>query len=140
MFQDKPNRANLYSEVSISTGVNSADPHRLIEMLFERADELLSAADSAISCGDRPGKGEAITRVIRIVDEGLRASLNYDAGELAQNLGSLYDYMLQRLLQANQNNCQETLAEVRRLMHELHSAWSAIGPLAAGKRSRGSVA
>lgn len=128
MFHSSSNPANLYSEVSVDTGVNSADPHRLIELLFEKAEEHLLIAENAISRGDLTTKGQSITRVIRIVDEGLKASLNYDGGELAVNLGRLYDYILQRLLHANQNDSASTLVEVRGLLLQIHTAWSAIAP------------
>lgn len=117
----------MYNEVSIDTGVNSASPHQLIELLFLKAEEHLRLAQHAMSNGKRAEKGESITRVIRIIDEGLRASLNYEAGEISRNLGDLYGYMLERLLHANQTDSQQALNEVSTLLGQIHSAWTQIG-------------
>jgi flagellar protein FliS len=126
MFGAGSNPAQLYNQVSVDTDVNAATPHRLIELLFEAADDALVSAQAAIEMEDIARKGEAITRVIRIVDEGLRAALNPQAGELAERLASLYDYVLRRLLEANRTNSSEILNEVRRLMTEVHDGWSGI--------------
>lgn len=126
MFGAASNPAQLYNQVSVDTDVNAATPHRLIELLFEAADDALVSAMAAIEMEDLARKGEAITRVIRIIDEGLRASLNPQAGELSERLASLYDYVLRRLLEANRTNSSEILNEVRRLMNEVHDGWSGI--------------
>jgi flagellar protein FliS len=50
-------------------------------------------------------KGRAIGRAVRIVDEGLRAGLNLEAGgRLASDLHELYGYLNLRLTQANLRN------------------------------------
>lgn len=127
MFKASHQPVDFYKEVSVDAQVHGADPHRLIEMLFERAHEQLVAAEAAIVAGNTASKGALITHVIRIIDEGLRASLNHDAGELSANLSQLYDYMLRQLLQANQHNSVELVVEVRGLLSQLHSAWTEIG-------------
>jgi flagellar protein FliS len=45
---------------------------------------------------------------------------------MAQNLQSLYEYIVHRLLIANIKNKPEILDEVAQLLSELHSAWAAI--------------
>ena len=137
MFHSPSNPAGLYSEVSVDTGVNSATPHQLIDMLFAKAQEQLGVARHAMSDGDRAAKGEAITRVIRIIDEGLRASLNYDAGEIAHNLGNLYGYMMERLLHANQADSAQALDEGSALMAQIHDAWTQIGEQVGASGSAG---
>ena len=116
MFGSGQNPAQLYKRVSVDTGVSGASPHRLVELLFEAADDGLAAAHAAILADDPARKGEAITKVIRIVDEGLRATLNPQAGELADRLASLYDYILRRLLDANRTCSPEIIEEVRSLI------------------------
>ncbi len=139
MFGKPHNPAQLYAQVHVSTGVSQADPHHLIVMLFEGADNLMVAADGAIQNGDLAAKGEAISRTIRIIDEGLRAVLEPQAGELADNLRSLYGYMLTRLLQANLRNDRVALGEVRSLLNEVAAGWSAIAPGARSKSSTKAV-
>lgn len=131
MFGPGSNPATLYNQVSVDTDVNAASPHRLIELLFEAADESLLNAQAAIKADDPARKGEAITRVIRIVDEGLRASLNPQAGELAERLSSLYEYVLRQLLEANRTNSHDILEEIRHLLGQVHDGWSGIAMTAA---------
>jgi flagellar protein FliS len=74
-------------------------------------------------------KGKSISKAIAIIGEGLNASLNKSAGgELAQNLSSLYDYMVMRLVDANLKNDITVLDEVARLLTELTEAWDSIPP------------
>jgi flagellar protein FliS len=72
-------------------------------------------------------KGQIISHAIDIIANGLKASLNFAAGdELANRLAALYDYMCNRLLHANLNNDPVALNEVGRLLAELRSAWAEI--------------
>jgi flagellar protein FliS len=76
-----------------------------------------------------PLKGKAISHAIRIIDEGLKASLDKNAGgDLAQDLSALYGYMCQRLLIANLKNDPAALDEVTELLSGLKEAWEQIRP------------
>jgi flagellar protein FliS len=69
---------------------------------------------------------------VRIVDEGLKASLDTRAGgQLAFRLLDLYDYAVMRLLQANLRNDETALTEIAGLLGNLREAWSQIRPGAA---------
>lgn len=119
--------AHAYQKVGIETGVESADPHRLILMLFEGADVALADAKRHLAARNVAKKCESVSKAIRIIDEGLRASLDVDAGgPLAQKLAALYDYMARRLVLGNLKNSEEILDEVRKLLGELKSAWASI--------------
>ena len=78
--------------------------------------------------GDTARKGEAISKAINIITNGLKASLDQEAGgELAGKLGALYDYMSARLLYANLHNQPAVLDEISHLLAELKGAWGQIG-------------
>ncbi|MEZ5661357.1 MAG: flagellar export chaperone FliS [Burkholderiaceae bacterium] len=126
MFGSAFSAAQAYSRVGVDTSVMAANPHRLIALLFDGAEKQLLVADTAIANGDLATKGEAITRTIRIIDEGLKAALAPDAGEISANLSALYDYILRRLLDVSCTNDRAIVAEVRTLLHEIGSAWSEI--------------
>jgi len=120
-----------YAKVGVETGVSAADPHRLVLMLFEGAIAAVIDAKRHMTSGAVAAKGEAISKAIMIVDDGLSASLDVDAGgALAQNLRALYAYMSQRLLLAGAKNQPELLDEVRILLGELKDAWASIKPQA----------
>jgi flagellar secretion chaperone FliS len=120
--------ANLaaYSSASAHGGVAAADPHRLIVMLMDGALERISTARGCIARGDRVEKARLLNRAVSIIGE-LRNSLDLQGGgQLAANLGELYDYMGRRLLKATSENRMEMLDEVSNLMHEIRSAWVSI--------------
>lgn len=116
-----------YASVKVHSGVESASPHRLIQMLFEGALERIAQAKGAMAQNQLARKGEMIGKAVAIVG-GLQGSLNdKDGGSLAENLDNLYDYIIRRLTQANYENNPEYLDECGRLLGEIKSAWDAIG-------------
>ncbi len=122
-----PNSAQTYANVSIETGVATADPHRLILMLFDGALLAIAKADNAMLQGQVAEKGKSISRAIDIITDGLRAGLSFSAAdELPGRLAALYDYMVVRLVHANAQNDSAALKEVGHLLGELKSAWEEI--------------
>src|SRR5690606_19746757 len=110
------------SSLHVHSGVEDASPHRLIQMLFEGVLERIAQAKGAIQQKQIARKGELIGKAINIVG-GLQGCLNdNEGGELAQNLDSLYAYIIQRLTQANFETNPEILDECGRLLGELKSA------------------
>jgi flagellar secretion chaperone FliS len=123
-----PNRgANAYAKVGLETGVVASSPHKLIVMLFEGALVAARAGLAHMAAGETEKKGLSISKAINIIDNGLRASLDRKAGEVAQNLDSLYEYMSRRLIEANHKNDRAMLDEVIGLLSDLKGAWDAIG-------------
>jgi flagellar protein FliS len=116
-----------YASVKVHSGVETASPHRLIQMLFEGALERIAQAKGAMTQNQIARKGELIGKAIAIVG-GLRGSLNdKEGGALTANLDGLYDYVIRRLSQANYENNVEHLDECGRLLGEIKTAWDAIG-------------
>lgn len=121
--------ANAYAKVGIETGVIAASPHKLIVMLYDGAIVALTNAVHHMNKGDIPAKGNSISKAIAIIENGLRASLDKKAGgEIALSLDALYEYMNNRLLQANALNQIEGITEVQNLLKDLKSSWEAISP------------
>lgn len=115
-----------YKKLGVSSEVDEASPHRLIQMLMEGALEKISIAKTFMEEGKLGPKAQHITWAISIID-GLRISLDKDAGgDIAQNLEALYDYMVRRLIDANVNNEITPLDEVTSLMLEIKGAWDVI--------------
>jgi len=128
MFGSTHSGANAYTKVGVETGVMAASPHSLITMLFDGALVAVASANQHMKAGRIADKGRAISQAIMIVNDGLRASLDKEAGgEIAQNLDALYEYLGKRLFEANARNRPEILDEVTRLLKELKGAWDAIG-------------
>lgn len=127
MYATMNNPISTYQRVGVETGIEAANPHKLISMLFEGAMEALAKAKLHIRHHEIAKKGEMLSKAIMIIDHGLKASLDmHTGGELAQHLLALYDYMTNRLLIANLKNDMEIIDEVGRLLGELYGAWKAI--------------
>lgn len=117
-----------YATVQRDVGVMGADSHQLILMLFDGAGVAVSNAKKQLAAGNIAGKCASIDKATMIINDGLRASLDLNAGgRLAKQLMDLYGYMCQRLLQANLRNEQAALDEVIKLLTDLRAAWASIG-------------
>jgi flagellar protein FliS len=129
MFGTANKGANAYAKVGLETGVVASNPHKLIVMLFDGALVAVRAATTHMKAGQVAKKGMAISKAISIVENGLRASLDKNAGgQIAESLDALYDYIGRRLLEANLTNKPEILEECVALLADLKGAWDAIGP------------
>lgn len=119
---------NAYGQAQTDVDVATASPHKLISMLYEGALVAIATANVELVRGNIAARGAAISKAIAIIDEGLKVSIDMEAGgELSQNLMALYEYMSHRLLMANLKSDAEALSEVERLLKELKGAWDGIG-------------
>lgn len=127
MFSSAHSPSDAYALVGVETGVMAANPHKLVLMLFDGALLAIAMARQAMATNKIAEKGEEISRAIDIIANGLKVSLDTQAGgDLAVRLGALYDYMCTRLLQANLRNEAAALDEVDTLLRELKTAWEEI--------------
>ncbi|MCU7915605.1 MAG: flagellar export chaperone FliS [Candidatus Thiodiazotropha sp. (ex Gloverina cf. vestifex)] len=118
--------AQQYGKVAVGSEVAFASPHRLVQMLMEGALEKVATAKGHMGRKEYEAKGNHINWAISIID-GLRGSLNLEeGGEMANNLDSLYAYMVRRLAESNVSNDIAILDEVSSLLLEIKSAWDAI--------------
>lgn len=105
----------------------SASPHRLIVMLYEGAIRFANQAIPYIEAGDVQGKHTAIQRFQDIIYE-LMSCLNFkEGGEIAQNLNSLYTYIIDLANQSSSTMTVEPLREANQIIGELKEAWEQIG-------------
>lgn len=105
---------------------DSVSPYEVIALLLDGALERVDQAQQTLSKGNTADAGILMARVIDIVN-GLRKSLDFEqGGELAGNLDSLYEYIVQRLREAEAETGDEILAEASKLLGEVKSGWDAI--------------
>lgn len=124
----------LYQQVGVETKIDSATPHQLVAMLFDGFLEAVAQARGAMRAQNLELKGRAISRAVRIIDEGLRPGLDLRAGgKLAADLQELYAYVTMRLTVANLRNDESALAECQDLVQPLRDAWNSIGAQAAAR-------
>ena len=119
--------AKAYSRVGLETAVGSADPLGLVLMLYDGAILSVNKAVAALNDRNIRVKGESISRAIQIIEEGLRAALDRDAGgAIARQLDDLYLYMGQKLLLAGAKNDASGMNEVVGLLSDLRGAWATL--------------
>lgn len=130
--------ANAYRTVGVETAVAGADAHQLVGMLYQALLQSLGVARLSLQSGDVPGKGKAILRAVRLIEEGLKAGLNDEkGGQLASNLRNLYDYCILTLTEANLHNEVAKVDEVTRLIQPIAQAWGEIKGQVSGAPERG---
>lgn len=122
-----PRAANAYQRINVETSMHTIDQHQLVALLYEGVISSIATARGALARGDVLGKVNAISKAIRIIEEGLMTALDKeDGGELAQNLGNLYEYCMHRLILANARNDDALMQEVMRLIEPVAQGWNEI--------------
>ena len=118
--------AEQYKSLDLHTRVAAANPHQLIQMLYEGAIERLVVARAAMGRDDLATKGVMLGKAISILS-GLRESLDKEVdSELPDTLDRLYEYMQFRLLEANRHNDSAMIDEVLELIRTVKSGWDGI--------------
>ncbi|WP_412972734.1 flagellar export chaperone FliS [Glaciecola sp. MF2-115] len=117
---------NAYKKGSLKQDIATADPHRLTLMLMQGALDRMAYAKGCMERKDFAGKSEHLSRVNAILIN-LRDTLDLDVGgEIAENLYGLYEFMVQRLLDANVQNNLQIMDEVINLLLPIKTAWAGI--------------
>ena len=125
-----------YAAIGLETEVMSASPEKLISLLYNGARAAIAQARLHLADGRIAERGAAITKAIRIVDEGLKMGLNMEVGgDLAANLANLYDFITRTLISANATADLEKLDLADRLLQDLADAWQTATNPANGSRT-----
>ena len=115
---------NAYKETDLSE-IDSASPHRLIEMTFQDLKKNLLIIRRTLNDGKRIGGDEASRSIAAL--EILRASLNFkDGGDIAKNLDQIYIYSLDQLANIIKDDSEHELDSVIAIVTSLVDAWSTI--------------
>lgn len=126
MYASSRQYAEQYRKIGATSSILEADPHKLVQLLLEGASTRLRQAMAHMERGDNAAKGKAISRTCDIISH-LASSLEPQrGGEIADNLGALYDYILLRVTQGNLANDRQALEEALDLLGQIEAGWSAI--------------
>lgn len=111
-----------YRQVDIST----ANPVMLVVKLYEGAIRNANQARLHIDEGRVPDRARAIGKALAIVGE-LQSSLDLErGGEVGSNLNDLYDYVTNRLLDANLKGRGKSIDEAIEVLSTLLAGWREI--------------
>jgi flagellar secretion chaperone FliS len=109
----------------LESEVLTADPLKLVNMLYRAAIESVQAARCHLAAGEIRERSRKVVKAWKIVQE-LRGALDDRGGDITRQLRQLYVYMQGRLLEANAKQQDDPLAEVEQLLTTLHKGWLAV--------------
>lgn len=102
--------------------LHKKSPQEITALLYEACLNNLEEAKKAIQEKDFILANEKLQKSNDIL-ERLGAGLNYEAGIIADQLDTVYNYMADRLVQANYNKDTNAIDEVITLVKQISSAW-----------------
>ncbi|HKE78726.1 MAG TPA: flagellar export chaperone FliS [Solirubrobacteraceae bacterium] len=114
-------RPQAYREASVMT----ASPEQLVVMLYDGAGRFLRQAEGSLAEGSQLQAWEKLSRAEAIIDE-LLATLDMDAGEIAERLQAIYVFCKTRLIEARIERDPVRIGQVAGLLAELRGAWAGI--------------
>ena len=111
--------------------VLTASPQELTLMLYDGAIKFNNIAIAAIEENDVQKAHVNIMKVQRIIEE-FQMTLDFKH-EVANDFNNVYNYIMQRLREANMNKDKEILEEVSTHLHTMRDTWKEAMRLAAAK-------
>ena len=111
--------------------VLTASPQELTLMLYDGAIKFNNIAIAAIEENDVQKAHVNIMKVQRIIEE-FQMTLDFKY-EVANDFNNVYNYIMQRLREANMNKDKEILEEVSTHLHTMRDTWKEAMRLAAAK-------
>lgn len=119
---------NSAHDAYVESKVLSADPLELVRLLYQTAPSSVADARRFLAAGQIAERSRSINRACEVILE-LNAALDHTrGGAISERLAALYQYLLNRLLEANFQQSDAALAEVSRLLSTLDEAWQQIRP------------
>ena len=111
------NPYQTYKQNSVTT----ASSEELTLMLYNGCIKFIRLASMAMEKGNIEAKNTNIIKSQAILQE-LRSTLKMDS-DVAESMDQIYDYMINRLIQANIHNSQEIMNEIENLAKEFRDTW-----------------
>jgi len=121
-------------QVYRQTQAQTAAPGELVVMLYRGAVRFVTTAIAAIEAKDVEAAHTNLVKAQAIVSELLETLDLERGGEIARRLTSIYEYLNQRLVEANIRKDAEPAREVERFLRELLPAWEAVAKQATPAR------
>jgi len=118
-----PRHLHRYRAVSNATSVIGRHPVELIVLVYDRIGDHLAEAVRALEQQQPEEVGLALKSVLDLLSQGLVQALDFErGGEIAVNLGRIYDFCLQRVLLAQTRKDAGMLREVAQILADLRLA------------------
>jgi flagellar protein FliS len=115
-----------YRNVDMSSRMEGASPHRLVQILFE---ELIKATDTMLAAqrlGEAAKRSERQSRALSIL-HALETSLDFDkGGEIAANLATIYREARRLITLGGREGHPAPVEQARAMLAEIAGAWDDI--------------
>ncbi len=115
---------NPYIKQYQKTQLETASPEKILIMLYNGAINFLKKAQVAFAASNKIEAHNNIMAAERIITEFMTTLDMELGGEMAKNLFALYDYLYNRLVEANMKNKPEILEEVINHLIKLRDTWN----------------
>ena len=114
---------NQYVKQYQKTTVETASNEKILIMLYDGAIQFLNKAKIALNEKNWEQSHNNLMGAQKIIEEFINTIDKEPNPELAQNLISLYEYFITRLIQANMKHEIAPIDEVLKFLKELKSTW-----------------
>ena len=120
--------STTYTDVELSSQVEGASPHQLVQILFQELVRNLGLMEAAITAGNFSRLGSSYSRTLAILT-WLQSTLDMErGGEVAATLATIYIDCRRRTSRAARDRDLAQIQIVQETIGEIAGAWSAIGP------------
>lgn len=125
---------NQYRSIQAET----VAPEDRVALLYDGARRFVDQAAQALHEQDYEQVSHFVGKAQRILEE-LSGALNFDAGQMAENLFALYEYWAWRLSQGVIKKDDAAFAEVSAALMDMHGAWLEVAKQVRAQRGAYSV-
>ncbi len=127
---------NQYVKQYQKTTVETASNEKILIMLYDGAIQFLNKAKIALNEKNWEQSHNNLMGAQKIIEEFINTIDKEPNPELAQNLISLYEYFITRLVQANMKHEIAPIDEVLKFLKELKATWEEAISIAQKERAQ----
>ena len=114
---------NQYVKQYQKSSIETASREQILIMLYDGAIQFLNKAKIAIQNKEHEAIHNNLMGAQNIIQEFINSMDREIAPQLAENLISLYEYFIRRLIQANMKRQIEPIDEVLKYLKSLKATW-----------------
>ena len=114
---------NQYVKQYQKSSIETASREQILIMLYDGAIQFLNKARVAMQNKEIEATNDNLIKAQYIIQEFINSMDREVAPQLAENLISLYEYFIRRLIQANMKRQIEPIDEVLKYLKSLKATW-----------------
>ena len=116
-----------YQSVDLSSRIEGATPHQLVQIMYEELLKALDAMAFATLRGDYVQRGQRQSKALAILT-GLETSLDFDkGGDIAAGLVVVYREARRLVVAGGREGDSQQVIRAREIVQDIAAAWEAIG-------------